>query len=61
QYIEVLNSDSETYGGSGQINKKPLSAKKGALHHKPCYITMTIPPYGISILRAVKKRGEIKR
>ncbi|WP_187959445.1 alpha amylase C-terminal domain-containing protein, partial [Bacillus mojavensis] len=23
QYIEVLNSDSETYGGSGQINKKP--------------------------------------
>ncbi|MDP4526640.1 1,4-alpha-glucan branching enzyme [Bacillus halotolerans] len=59
QYIEVLNSDNEKYGGSGQLNKKPLAAKAGAVHHKPCYITMTIPPYGISIMRAVKKRGEI--
>ncbi len=30
QYIEVLNSDSETYGGSGQINKKPISAKRSS-------------------------------
>ncbi|MCY8514582.1 1,4-alpha-glucan branching enzyme [Bacillus atrophaeus] len=59
-YVEVLNSDNQRYGGSGQINAKSLQSRKGTLHQKPCYVTMTVPPYGISIMRAVKRRGEIK-
>lgn len=58
RYIEILNSDSEEFGGSGQINKKSIEAIPGEYHGKPYHIEMTIPPFGISILRAVKKRGE---
>ncbi|WLR41206.1 1,4-alpha-glucan branching enzyme [Bacillus carboniphilus] len=57
RYVEVLNSDDEQYGGSGQVNKKDLPIIDEAYHGKPYHIEMTIPPLGISILRAVKKRG----
>jgi 1,4-alpha-glucan branching enzyme len=60
EYVEVLNSDLDEFGGSGQINKKNLKALEGEYHGRPYHISMTIPPYGISILRAVKKRGENK-
>jgi 1,4-alpha-glucan branching enzyme len=60
EYVEVLNSDLNEFGGSGQINKKNLKALEGEYHGRPYHISMTIPPYGISILRAVKKRGENK-
>lgn len=58
KYIEILNSDDTLFGGSGQVNKKDLKAQEGVFHDKPYHISMTIPPYGISILRAVKKREE---
>ncbi|MRX72443.1 1,4-alpha-glucan branching enzyme [Bacillus lacus] len=56
KYIEILNSDSQQYGGSGQINKKEMTAIEESFHGRPFHIEMTIPPYGISILRAVRKR-----
>ncbi|TDL76361.1 1,4-alpha-glucan branching enzyme [Peribacillus frigoritolerans] len=58
KYIEIMNSDDTVFGGSGQVNKKDLKAQEGTLHNQPYHISMTIPPYGISILRAVKKREE---
>ncbi|MCD7032598.1 1,4-alpha-glucan branching enzyme [Metabacillus sp. GX 13764] len=59
RYKEILNSDHQDFGGSGQINKKDLPAESGEMHGKDFYVSMTVPPMGISILRAVKKRGEI--
>jgi 1,4-alpha-glucan branching enzyme len=58
KYIEIMNSDDTVFGGSGQVNKKDLKAQEGMQHNQPYHISMTIPPYGISILRAVKKREE---
>ncbi|GGE78174.1 1,4-alpha-glucan branching enzyme [Priestia taiwanensis] len=55
-YNEVLNSDDTKYGGSGQINKKRLKTVKEPYHNQPSSIEITIPPFGISIIRPVKSR-----
>lgn len=60
EYIEVLNSDDAKYGGSHQINPKRLQATEGVLHGKPYSISMTVPPLGAAVFRAVKKRGAKK-
>jgi 1,4-alpha-glucan branching enzyme len=57
-YREIINSDAVEFGGWGNINAKPIAAIKEPFHGKPYHIQMTIPPFGISILRPVKKRGE---
>ncbi|QOR65995.1 1,4-alpha-glucan branching enzyme [Cytobacillus suaedae] len=57
-YKEVMNSDDTAFGGSGQINKGKLIGEEGQYHGKPFHIKMTIPPYGISIVRPIKSRGE---
>jgi 1,4-alpha-glucan branching enzyme len=57
-YREIINSDAVEFGGWGNINAKPIAAIKEPFHGKPYHIRMTIPPFGISILRPVKKRGE---
>ncbi|MDE3840014.1 1,4-alpha-glucan branching enzyme [Bacillus methanolicus] len=56
KYKEILNSDMDTFGGSGCVNKKVLNAVKEEFHGKPYSLEMTIPPFGISILRPVKQR-----
>lgn len=56
QYTEILNSDSLQFGGSGQINKKKLKTIVKPYHNQTCHLEMTIPPFGISILRPVKTR-----
>lgn len=58
-YKEILNSDAIEYGGSDQLNKKNIKAIEGEIHGRPYHLSMTIPPYGVVILRSVKKRGEI--
>ncbi|MBD8068540.1 1,4-alpha-glucan branching enzyme [Bacillus sp. PS06] len=60
-YKEILNSDASKYGGSDQINKKTIEAVNEPFHGRPYHISMTIPPFGISILRPVKKRGETRK
>ncbi|MBS2771528.1 1,4-alpha-glucan branching enzyme [Anoxybacillus rupiensis] len=57
-YKEAFNSDASLYGGCGYINKKPMTALEEPFHGKPYHIEMTIPPFGISVLRPMKKRGE---
>ncbi|WP_048825078.1 1,4-alpha-glucan branching protein GlgB [Bacillus sp. B-jedd] len=59
RYREILNSDSIEYGGSGVINKKVIKAENEGFHGMPYSIVMNVPPYGISILRPVKKRKGI--
>lgn len=55
-YREVFNSDNHEFGGSHCINKRVLNTKKQSYHGKPYSIEMTIPPFGISVLRPVRKR-----
>ena len=59
-YREILNSDATLFGGSDYQNKKLLTAVPEEYHGKPCSLRMTIPPFGISILRPVKHRKENK-
>lgn len=59
-YREILNSDQDSFGGSGVINKKVLQANEEAFHGKPYSIKLSIPPFGISVLRLVKQRKERK-
>ena len=58
-YREILNSDAEIYGGANNHNKKVLKTISTPFHGKPYQLEMTIPPFGISILRPVKQRKEI--
>lgn len=60
RYREVFNSDMEQYGGAGNINKKVIQAEAESFHGKPYSINITIPPFGIIILRPVKQRKERK-
>ncbi|MBM4762671.1 1,4-alpha-glucan branching enzyme [Bacillus sp. B15-48] len=55
-YREVFNSDNLSYGGSGLVNKKSIKAEEIGFHGRPFSIEMNIPPFGISILRPVRKR-----
>ncbi|MBO9130946.1 1,4-alpha-glucan branching enzyme [Bacillus sp. 165] len=60
-YNEILNSDAVEYGGSGQVNKKKLKTILKSFHNQPCHVEMTIPPFGVSILRPVKTRKGNKK
>ncbi len=54
-YVEVLNSDKDIYGGSNRINPFPLKSSPEAWKNEQNVIFLTIPPLGISILKAQKK------
>ncbi len=58
-YRELINTDQERYGGSGQVNLLPPSGNSpnaGAIadaqgaHSRPASLTLTIPPLGVLIL-----------
>ncbi|WP_174733536.1 1,4-alpha-glucan branching protein GlgB [Mesobacillus harenae] len=55
-YREILNSDADVFGGSGVSNKKLIQAQEEAFHGKAYSININVSPFGISILRPVKKR-----
>jgi 1,4-alpha-glucan branching enzyme len=60
-YNEIFNSDATQYGGSGQINNKKIKTIERPYHNQAYHLEMTIPPFGISILRPVKTRkGNIR-
>ncbi|MBB5326242.1 1,4-alpha-glucan branching enzyme [Anoxybacillus tepidamans] len=59
-YKEAFNSDAMIFGGAGYVNKKPIVAVEEPFHGKPYHIQMTIPPFGISVLRLMRKREERK-
>ncbi len=55
-YCEIINSDSEQFGGSGKINSQVLSAQQGAMHGQPYHISLTVPPLGGTIIAPISKR-----
>ncbi|MFT8871143.1 MAG: 1,4-alpha-glucan branching protein GlgB [Sporolactobacillus sp.] len=56
-YLEMLNSDDETFGGSGQCNRQPLEAEEAVWNGRPFTLKLTIPPLGMIVLmRQTKKR-----
>lgn len=54
-YMEILNSDKDIYGGSNRINPVLLKSSKEDWRNEKNVIFLTIPPLGISILKAKKK------
>ena len=44
---EVLNSDSELYGGSGVGNLGRIESREAPMHGRPFSIYPTLPPLGI--------------
>ena len=57
-YREILNSDADIFGGANNFNKKVLKTISEDYHGRPCSLEMTIPPFGITVLRPVKQRKE---
>ncbi|MFJ5959042.1 1,4-alpha-glucan branching enzyme [Paenarthrobacter sp. NPDC092416] len=47
-WTEVLNTDDETYGGSGVVNSGPLLASTPGADGQPAALTVTLPPLGAS-------------
>jgi 1,4-alpha-glucan branching enzyme len=55
RYIEVLNSDSSSYGGSGVINEGEFETTEGDWQGQPHSICVTLPPLGVVFLKAVER------
>jgi 1,4-alpha-glucan branching enzyme len=55
EYRKVFNSDKEEFSGSGRMNKKVIIVLEGPFLCKPYSVILIIPPFGILILRPVKK------
>jgi 1,4-alpha-glucan branching enzyme len=49
---EVLNSDAELYGGSGQGNLGGLESMADPVHNRPYSLRLTLPPLGALFFRA---------
>ena len=45
---ELLNSDSQFYGGSGQGNSGGVKAERSPWHHQPNSLRITLPPLSAS-------------
>ncbi|MBI5876040.1 MAG: 1,4-alpha-glucan branching protein GlgB [Chloroflexi bacterium] len=52
-YRELLNSDAETYGGSGVVNTGALVAERTPWHNQPCSLVLRLPPLATTILMCV--------
>jgi 1,4-alpha-glucan branching enzyme len=50
-YVEVMNSDSEYYGGSNMGNGSGLETQNLPWMNRPCSLTLTLPPLSGVILR----------
>jgi 1,4-alpha-glucan branching enzyme len=50
-WTEILNSDAEIYGGSGQGNLGGVEAAPVGFHGRLRSLTLTLPPLGILLLR----------
>ncbi|MCK5480926.1 MAG: alpha amylase C-terminal domain-containing protein, partial [Gammaproteobacteria bacterium] len=53
-YLELLNSDSDYYGGSGVGNNGQVSTQDVPWNDKPCSLSLSLPPLGGVILQLQK-------
>ncbi|HRR29296.1 MAG TPA: alpha amylase C-terminal domain-containing protein, partial [Victivallales bacterium] len=51
EWLEIFNSDSEIYGGSGIGNKGRVIAVQEACHGRPFHLNLTLPPLGALIFK----------
>jgi 1,4-alpha-glucan branching enzyme len=51
EYVELLNSDAESYGGSNQGNMGAVRTEETESHGRPCSLCLTLPPLGFVLLR----------
>lgn len=60
-YVEVFNSDSIEFGGSGQCNPHPIRVQKEPYHTHQYNMELTVPPLAISIFmkQTKKRRGRV--
>ncbi|MEO9892064.1 alpha amylase C-terminal domain-containing protein, partial [Aurantibacter sp.] len=49
--VEIFNSDSKKYEGSGVSNKKAIKIKKSTWHNKLYSATINLPPLGVIVLK----------
>jgi len=50
-YRELLNSDSEVYGGSGMGNYGQVFSRPGPCHGRPHGLELTLPPLGMLVFK----------
>jgi 1,4-alpha-glucan branching enzyme len=65
-YLEMINSDAKSFGGSGQVNGEPVPTEETPFHNRPYSMTVTVPPLGISIFmkqtaRRIKSLAKYQR
>ncbi|XAS64599.1 1,4-alpha-glucan branching enzyme [Micrococcaceae bacterium Sec5.8] len=53
EWREVLNTDADTYGGSGVLNAGALTAADVAIDSQPATLTVTLPPLGAAYFKPV--------
>lgn len=51
EYTELINSDSQRYGGSGVVNSGALRTSPEESHGLPHRLTLTLPPLGAVVLK----------
>jgi 1,4-alpha-glucan branching enzyme len=51
QYIELLNTDNEIYGGSGQLNAGDVWTQDIGFHGHAQSLSLTLPPLGVTFLK----------
>ena len=49
---ELLNSDANLYGGSGQGNAGGAAAEPVSYHYHPYRLRLTLPPLGMIFLKS---------
>ncbi|MBX2875954.1 MAG: 1,4-alpha-glucan branching protein GlgB [Saprospiraceae bacterium] len=54
-YKEVLNSNEESYGGSGDHTDNKLKSTQGTWHGRPHFLQLTLPPLSVVVLEKVKR------
>lgn len=52
-YNEVLNSDSEVYGGSNVGNLGAVKSEQNSIHGRPYSLRLRVPPFGVLILKPI--------
>ena len=60
EYVEVLNTDNECFGGSNQLNKNVIVSEKIKYHNRLYSINIKIPPMAASIYKVNKVQEMIE-
>ena len=58
RWRELLNSDSESYGGSGVGNQGGVTAEEIAAHGRPYSLSLTLPPLAVVVFEPETGSGE---